>query len=412
MTSTATPPWLGLPSHCDWLDDQFNRLIRFLNGAKLEAGGFGYLLEDGTSDLTRPRELYLTCRKTHVAALAHLRGIPGTGPLVDHGIEALLGIFHDKVNDGWFSALSPTGGPLPGRKEAYGHAFVLLAGSSATEAGRPRGRELFDKAEAVFLKYFWDEEAGMSRESFADDFSDSEDYRGANSNMHLVEACLAAGDTSGDPAWYNRALSMADRLINGAAREHNWFLPEHFDTSWKPVPEYNTDDRAHPFRPYGSTVGHWLEWSRLLLHVEASLENPPAWLREASIALFNHAIQYGWAVDGHDGFVYTTDFDGNVVTEVRMHWALCEGIAAAALLGTVTEEPLYEYWYRKLWDHAAEHFVEAERGTWKHQLAADLTEAGTVWPGRPDVYHVVNALLLPQLPASPSAAPALARGFL
>ncbi|MBN9026742.1 MULTISPECIES: AGE family epimerase/isomerase [Kaistia] len=411
MTLITTPPWLGLPTHRAWLDDQINRLVRFVQGSRLEAGGFGYLLEDGTADLTRPRELYLNCRLTHVAALAYMRGIPGTAHLIDHGIAAITNDFHDRANGGWFSALEPAGGPIAGRKAAYDHAFVLLAGASATEAGRPGGRELFDSAVAVFLKHFWDEEAGMSRESFAWDFTDSEDYRGANSNMHLVEACLAAGDTSGDAVWYDRALSMADRLINHAARERNWFLPEHFDTQWNPRPEYNTDDRAHPFRPYGSTVGHWLEWSRLLVHIEASLASPPAWLREAATALFNHAITFGWSVDGHDGFVYTTDFEGAVVTDVRMHWALCEGIAAAALLGAVTGDALYEHWYRKLWDHAARYFVEQERGTWKHQLAADLSEAGSVWPGRPDAYHVLNALLLPQLPAAPGAATALARGL-
>ncbi|MET4633555.1 AGE family epimerase/isomerase [Kaistia defluvii] len=411
MTLITTPPWLGLPTHRNWLNDQINRLIDFLQGARLEAGGFGYLLEDGTSDPIRPRELYLNGRMTHVAALAYMRGIPGAGPLVDHGVAALTNDFHDKVNGGWYSALEPAGCPIPGRKAAYDHSFVLLAGASAAEAGRPGGRELFDAAAEVFLKHFWDEEAGMSRESFAADFTDMDSYRGANSNMHWVEACLAAGDASGDAAWYDRALSMADRLINRAAREHNWFLPEHFDSDWKPQPDYNTDDRAHPFRPFGSTVGHWLEWSRLLVHIEASLTAPPAWLREAATALFNHAITFGWAVDGHDGFVYTTDFEGVVVTEVRMHWSLCEGIAAAALLGAVTGDALYEHWYRKLWDHAARYFVEPQRGTWKHQLAGDLTEAGSVWPGRPDTYHVLNALLLPQLPAAPGAATALARGL-
>jgi hypothetical protein len=32
--------------------------------------------------------------------------------------------------------------------------------------------------------------------------------------------------------------------------------------------DYNADSRDDPFRPYGTPVGHWLEWSRLLLHLE------------------------------------------------------------------------------------------------------------------------------------------------
>ena len=35
------------------------------------------------------------------------------------------------------------------------------------------------------------------------------------------------------------------------------------------------------FQPYGAT-GHGLEWSRLLLHLEASLADPPDWLLPAA----------------------------------------------------------------------------------------------------------------------------------
>src|SRR5512146_3295993 len=37
---------------------------------------------------------------------------------------------------------------------------------------------------------------------------ETEPYRGANSNMHSVEAYLAAGDATGDRVWHERALSI------------------------------------------------------------------------------------------------------------------------------------------------------------------------------------------------------------
>ena len=72
----------------------------------------------------------------------------------------------------------------------------------------------------------------------------------------------------------------------------------------------NRDRPDDQFQPYGATVGHGLEWSRLLLHLEASLADPPDWLLPAAEALFDRAVADGWAVDGADGFVYTTDWDG------------------------------------------------------------------------------------------------------
>ena len=83
-------------------------------------------------------------------------------------------------------------------------------------------------------------------------------YRGVNANMHAVEALLASGDVG-------RAERILTRVVHGFARTGDWRIPEHFDTSWTPLPDYHRDQPAHPFRPYGATVGHWFEWSRLTL---------------------------------------------------------------------------------------------------------------------------------------------------
>jgi mannose/cellobiose epimerase-like protein (N-acyl-D-glucosamine 2-epimerase family) len=48
--------------------------------------------------------------------------------------------------------------------------------------------------------------------------------------------------------------------------------------------EYNRDEPAHPFRPYGATVGHWLEWARLALHLRAALGSAaPQWLLDDAV---------------------------------------------------------------------------------------------------------------------------------
>src|SRR5690606_872345 len=82
----------------------------------------------------------------------------------------------------------PPRGPADDRKAAYAVAFVVLATSSATAAGRPGAREALDRALEVSLRHFWDEEAGMVVESWDAGFTELEPYRGVNANMHTVEA--------------------------------------------------------------------------------------------------------------------------------------------------------------------------------------------------------------------------------
>ncbi|GAA4415092.1 hypothetical protein GCM10023169_01120 [Georgenia halophila] len=408
----ATTQWLGQPAHNRWLEQETDALLRF-GRASRTSQGFGYLDAAGTVDPLGPSELWVTCRMTHSFALASLLGRPGYAPLVDHGLRALTETFEDIEHTGWFSAVGPNG-PTETRKDAYPHAFVLLAASSATAAGRPGAAELFARAQAVQLEKFWRDDEGMVVESWNRDFTDLEEYRGVNANMHTVEAYLATADVTGDDAWLGRALSIGRRVVDEFARGASWRIPEHFDPSWTPLPDYNREEPAHKFRPFGATIGHWFEWSRLVLQARAAViargREPEPWMLEGATALFSRGVE-AWAVDGQDGFVYTVDFDGVPVVRERLHWVITEAIAAAAVLSRVTDDPVYEQWYRTCWDHAAERFIEAP-GAWLHELGPDLGPSTQTWTGKPDIYHSLQATILPRLPVTPAIAPSLAAGLL
>lgn len=397
--------WRSRQDHRAWLDAEFLRLLRFSPDPRHPAGGFAWLDGAGRGDIRQPVHTWITARMTHVHAVAAIRGVPGSAPLADHGIAALNGPLRDQEHGGWHQAIDGT--PI-GRKDAYTHAFVILAASSATVAGRVGAADLLDSALATMDTRFWDPDAGRMRESFGRDFSDEETYRGANSNMHSVEALLAAGDVLGAPIWHDRALTIATHLIDEVARSHAWRLVEHFDEGWAPLLEYHADDVAHPFRPYGTTIGHWLEWARLLLHLEASLASPPGWLLEAATELFAAAVGVGWAADGRAGFPYTLDWQDRPVVHARLHWVVAEAIGAAAAMHERTGDPVYEAWYRTFWDHAAQHLIDREDGSWHHELTADLAVASGTWGGKPDLYHAMQATLLPQLALAPSMATQLA----
>ena len=403
--------WLSSPVHRGWLASETDRLLTFSRGSVHPDGGFAWLDRAGEPEHDRPRGLWITCRMTHVFALGHLLGRPGCGLLVDHGLRALETVFLDAVHGGWYAEVT-VDGPVTREKTAYEHAFVVLAASSATAAGRPGGSELLHAALAG-LDRFWDDDAGMMVEQWDESFSTLDDYRGVNANMHSVEALLAAADVTGDRYLLDRALRITTRVVHELARGNQWRLPEHFDSEWQPEPDYNRDQPAHPFRPFGATVGHWLEWARLALHLRAAIgDSAPDWLLDDAVGLFDAAAREGWSADGSAGFVYTVDWSGRPVVRERMHWVAAEATAAAAALWHVTGEDRFAARYEEWWDHIATYFIDPVGGSWFHELDAEGRPSGVTWPGKPDTYHAVQATLIPRLPLAPSLATALRDGYL
>ena len=403
----AASTWLETPAHARWLEAEGDRLLEFGRASRHPDGGFAWLTDDGTPDLDRPVELWISCRMTHVYALGHLMGRPGCGPLADHGVAALRGRFRDQQHGGWFAKVGPDG-PTSTDKTAYEHAFVVLAAASATAAGRPGGRELLDDALGVLLGHFWDDEFGMVVEQWDESWSTLDGYRGVNANMHTVEALLSAADVLDDDDLRARARRIVTRVVHDLARGNAWRIPEHFDATWTPQLEYNVDEPAHPFRPYGATIGHWLEWARLALHLHAGLgPGAPAWLVDDARSLFDASVREGWAVDGTDGFVSTVDWAGTPVVRARMHWVAAEATATAAALYAATGDPAYAGWYATWWDHISDCFVDPEHGSWHHELSPANTPSSVTWAGKPDTYHAFQATLIPRLPLTPTLAAAL-----
>ncbi len=390
--------------HRAWLDAEADRLLRWAAGSAHPLGGFGWRDRSGGLDAARGRPLWIGCRMVHCLALGSILGREGDGAAAERGIEALLSAYRDPEHGGWFADADRPGG---GRKEAYGQAFVILAGASATVAGRPRGAELLDAALTTYLEHFWDAETQMPYESFALDWSDCEDYRGGNAAMHTVEAFLAAGDATGDPVWRERAAAICARMLD-AAEAQGWRVPEHFDADWRVLPDYNVDSPRHPFRPYGATPGHAFEWSRLLLTLAAAHDVPEGFVSAAG-SLAATAWDDAW--DGAiGGFVYTTDASGVPVVRERFHWVACEAALAAWAMWRATGDPLWSARYDEVLAFTRAHVVDAAvPGGWWHELSASNELVQVTWTGAPDVYHALQSVLLPPLQLSPGLAVALAR---
>ncbi len=400
--------WLTSAPHQQWLHNQGQTLLDFAKAARVPLG-FAGLDRFGKRPDDAPADTVTTARMVHSFALAHIQGLPGCTPLIDHGLRALAGALRDGVHGGWFAAPDAQDGNT--RKAAYLHAFVALAASSAVVAGRPGATALLDEAVAVLETRFWCEDEGALLESFAGDWSDCEAYRGANSNMHGTETFLALADVLDQDLWLDRALRISERVIHQHAAQSSYLPIEHFDVGWQPLPDYNRDNPTDPFRPFGKTPGHAFEWARLLLHLEAARRQrglpAPQWLLEDARQLFHSASLHGWNVDGDSGIVYTLDWDNRPVVRERLHWTLAEASAAAAALLQRTGEQKYEVWYQCFWDYIDLHLIDRQHGSWHHELGPDNQPSEKIWPGKADLYHAYQATLLPRLPLAISLASAL-----
>ena len=93
-----------------------------------------------------------------------------------------------------------------------------------------------------------------------------------------------------------------------------------------------------------------------------------------------------------------------------MHWVAAEATATAAVLHAVTGEESYATWYQTFWDHIDFALRDREGGSWWHELDSANRPSATVWSGKPDTYHALQATLVPRLPVAPSFATALAPG--
>lgn len=422
--------WFDSIEHVHWLSAHMRQAMAY--GVRSEVPtGFGTMDADGNVHADAPVQLYITARLTHIYSLGVLMGLPGCRRLAAHGITALREYFRDHEHGGWFDAIEPTldadgrAQPAAGHadKRAYSTAFLILGAASATAANRMHAHELLRDALADFEAHWWDEDAGMTVESYSRDFSSCEDYRGINSTMHMVEALLVAADVTHDKVWLQRAVTML-RSVVAHAEAHAWRLPEHYDVTWKPILDYHSDDPLDPHRPYGYCSGYIFEFVRLLLEARAmwheagnDLED---WMLYGATEMFERARVDTWKADGAEGFIYTCDGEGKPINHDRLGWICFEAINATVALyrtsangeRTMGDREHYEHCYHSWMDYAARYLLRDD-GSIVAKLNRDNEPIDMVNAARREtMYHAIQSLLFPRLPLTPSMTMAIATGKL
>lgn len=337
-------------------------------GIDPRTGGFIEALDpDGAPVTGVPRRFRVQARQVYVHADAALRY--GDEAAREKAVAAFDWTARTcwAADGGWVFSVDDDGAVVDGTRDAYEQAFGIFAAAWLARAAPDSGAAVWIERTFDFLDHRLAAPQGGYREAIPDRLP-----RRQNPHMHLLEACLACYDATGDTAYLDRA-----RAIYELFRRH-WFDPghgilgEYFDADWRPVPEQK-------FEP-----GHHMEWTWLLqrLGERTGLETPEAPLLHATAERHGRdaagLLIEECAPDGRPllatrrAWPQTEDIKGQLALYERTGDAACLDRAAAAV------ERLMELYLRP-------------NGTWQDRL--DEHGRGMT-PNAPasTLYHIVLAL--------------------
>ncbi|MDO6967054.1 AGE family epimerase/isomerase [Rhizobium alvei] len=392
--------WMTLQTHRDWLMGEATRLFDYFQWRSINPRGGFFEFDSSGKPLggdDPSRGIHTTARMVHCMTIGHLLGRPGCADLIDHGMDYLFNQHRDQKHGGYFWTMG-NDGPKDASKQGYGHAFVLLAASSAALAGHPLAGPMLEDVTNILQDRFWEDAHGAIAEEFSADWSPVPGYRGQNSNMHLTEALMAAYEVTEEQGFLDMALSIADLIINRKARETGFRVGEHFDENWNLLKDYRGNEM---FRPSGTTPGHWLEWARLILQLDQLTDGEHDWMKPAAEQLFAQSMALGWD-RRKKGFFYTLDWDDQPAKRSKLWWPMAEAAGAAAFLVEHCPSDMHEDSYRLIWNTIANHFLDRDQGGWHEELTEDLVPAHTLFAGKGDIYHALQACLIPIFPKTGS----------
>ena len=309
---------------------------------------------------------------THVFGLAHLLGRPGAGDLVRHGVDALT---DGPLHDGRARRLAGGHrrrheGRLPARLRAAGR---VDGGHRRRRRGRRaarRGARASGRTGSGTTTPGWPSRSGTAPGRRLSD------YRGVNANMHGVEAMLAAADAlpvadqageapaarrrpcaprsgrcTAGPASRLAAARALHRRLDAAARVQP-------GPPGRPVPAVRRDGRA-PVRVGAAGAAR----------ARGHARNRRPGCRDG--ARTSSRSPSGAARRAH-GFPYTLDWDGpRRSSAARMHWVLCEAIAAGYVLAEASGDDGYRLAADDWRDSGNGCSLDPATGSWHHELTPD-----------------------------------------
>lgn len=392
------------------LTEHIAHTMRFYHPRCIDiSGGFyHYFKDDGQVYDATSRHLVSSTRFIFDYAMAYrqfsdLRYLH----MVQHGVTFLREVHRDAVNGGYAWQLNWGNGKkhiIDDNNHCYGLAFVLLAYSHAVMAGMDEARAYIDETVALMEEKFWLPEFELYADQASADWTYLDTYRGQNANMHSCEAMLAAYQATGEVKHLHRAEVIAKSITQRQASQAGGMIWEHYDNAWQIDWKYNLEDKANLFRPWGFQPGHFTEWSKLLVLLDAeaaNLQGDSTWILPTAERLFDIALDLAWDQE-HGGICYGFAPDHSICDGDKYFWVQAESIAAAACLAQRTGKQKYWDWYDKIWQYSWTHFVDHQYGAWyrildnrNHKISDEKSPAGkTDYHTMGACYEVLNVLKL------------------
>jgi mannobiose 2-epimerase len=292
------------------------------------------------------------------------------------GTDFLLASFQDPVNGGFYEIVDAQGTPRSMGKNAYGHAFALLAlAHAARVTGEPKYKAAALQAWQDIRRGLRDPDGGL-RGSAPRDFSPTPPgTHSQNPVMHMFEALLALIDATGDPQVLADARDMGDFVVNQlmvGLPDGGAYIPEWYDAQWKPL--QNGDGFTD--------LGHQFEWSHLLRSAEK--RGLPAVYSGVADRLLKFAVANGY--DEQEGGIFNRMSPRGDVDRNKFWWQQAEGMKAFL---AAAERPEMARRYRDTLDLVDKEFLDRENGGWLFG-SKDTCAHGNCSAQQPDPYHLVS----------------------
>ena len=383
-----TQPWLDK----DYLHTQIRGVLDFYqqNGVRPEGGFYQQLDAQGQHAENDIHHLVSSTRiVVNFARGKILFGDAEYTQQVRHGLAFIRD--HHRWPDGrGYHWLLADGKPEDSDQYCYGYAFLMLAYANALQAGveaaGPWLTETFDLMET----YFWQPQDGLYADQLSADLKTLDSYRGQNANMHACEALIAAYEATNQRHYLERALVLADKVVISNTRSTDGLLWEHYDQHWQPDWDYNRQDPQNLYKPWGYQPGHFTEWAKLLLMLNAHAPQP--WLVERAHKWLQLAWEKAWDAN-YGGLFYGFDPDYKICDSHKYFWVQAETLAAQAWLINTIQHTDLQTRFDQLAAYIEEHFIVPNQTIW-HRLLSHDNQPLDNWialPGAKCDYHNLGA---------------------
>jgi mannose-6-phosphate isomerase len=335
-------------------------------------GGFVERLgPDGNADQLAPRRVRVQARQIYSFAIAARLGwYPQGHDIAMKGMEYMLAKARSPDGrPGFVHLIDPDGNVLNPLRDAYDHAFVLLAMATLYELSGDASL----RGEMDSLVAFLDRELRSSHGGFIEGIPPTLPRR-QNPQMHLFEAMIAAFDATHDLSYQNRAGDLFGLFAASLYDARRQALGEYFEEDWSRI------------EPVVVEPGHQAEWVWLLRGFERITGCPTGRYRAQ---LLSSALRYRDEATGC--LIDEGDAEGNIRKSTRRLWPQTEIAKAWIAQAEVGEQGAADKACEALARLHRHYLSHPVPGGWHDQFDRDNRSLVDTIPAS-SFYHIICAI--------------------